>query len=176
MSSIAKFENTIGGWLKPLPHLPEAGRKWLAENIWWIALVGLILSVIGMVMLIGTIIVAFPFIFGTATIISYYSATAYTGFWMVSSVVSLIFMIATVVITAMAISPLKKRIKKGWDLMFITLIIGGLSAVLSAIINFNVLNFVPSIIFAALGLAIGSYFLYEIRSFFDTTVVAKKTK
>lgn len=172
---MAKFENTIGGWFKPLPHLPASGQKWLAENAWWIVLVGLILAVISMMMLVVAIIVALPYIFATAAYASYYSSAAHTGLWMVSSVVSLVFIIATIILTAMAISPLKKQMKKGWDLIFITVIIGGLSTIMNASIDFNMLSFVPSLLFGALGLVIGTYFLYEIRSHFDGAKVASKT-
>jgi len=176
MSSINKLENKVEGWLKPLPHLPLAGQKWLAENVWWIVLVGLILSVIGALILIGALVSILPIILMTSGYAGYYGGSSYNLFWIVGSLVSLVFMFATIILTAMAISPLRQLKKKGWNLLFITLIVSGLSTVVNAIINFNLFSFIPSIIFGAIGLAIGAYFLYEIRSYFkvEAKVVEKK--
>ena len=33
MSSMSKFEDMVAVWLKPLPHLPVAGQKWISVNV-----------------------------------------------------------------------------------------------------------------------------------------------
>ena len=86
MESIHKLENMIEGWLKPLPHLPTQWRKWLADNLWWITLVGVVLSVIGVIGLFIAMLIAIPLIGTTTSLYSAYGITTtqtYTGWWMV---------------------------------------------------------------------------------------------
>jgi drug/metabolite transporter (DMT)-like permease len=175
MESINKLENTIAGWLKPLPHLPTTWQKWIAENVWWITVIGVILSVIGVVALIGSLSFL-SFVTSSSYYYGYYVAQSHTSLWMISSVVSILFMIVSIVLMAMAINPLKLMKKKGWGLLFLTFVVGALSTIVSIILNFNVFTFIPSIIFGAIGLAISAYFLYEIRSYFNGVKVAAPVK
>ncbi|HZJ34603.1 MAG TPA: hypothetical protein VFD55_01135 [Candidatus Angelobacter sp.] len=165
MSSISKIEDMIAGWLKPLPHLPTAGQKWISQNIWWIVLIGVILSGIRVLALIG-ILFATSAVWGAIT---YYVNESYSGWWILSSIISILFMAAIVIVSAISINPLKGLKKKGWNLLFFTLLLSAASIVVSVIISFNVFSFMPSLIFGAIGLAVGAYFLYEIRSHFIVT-------
>lgn len=162
MSSISKIEDMVAGWLKPLPHLPVAGQKWISTNAWWIILVGTILSGISILTSIGAIFTTLA-VWGAVT---YYVGQSYGSWWVLSSIISILFMVAIVIVSAISINPLKNLQKKGWDLLFLTLIISAVSIVVNAVINFNVVGFIFSIIFGAIGLAVGAYFLYEIRSHF----------
>jgi hypothetical protein len=176
MESIHKLENMIEGWLKPIPHLPTEWRKWLAANVWWITLVGVVLSVIGVLGLIFALINAMA-IFGAVS--SFYSvygvstAQTYTGWWILATAVSLVFLVVTIVIEAMAVKPLKSQNKKGWDLMFLVFLIGVVSQLVGIVLNFNAMSLIPSIIFTALGIAIGAYFLFELRSYFKGAIANK---
>ena len=60
-------------------------------------------------------------------------------------------------------------------LLFATSLISLTLSVISYIIDFNLANFIPSIIGAALGLAIGMYFLFEIRTYFKDGSKAVKS-
>jgi hypothetical protein len=173
MSAMTKFEDTIGGLLKPIPHLPTAGQKWIAENVWWIILVGVILSGISVLVSIGGIFTALAFLGAATSYFGYYGVQSYTGWWVLASVISLLFMIAVVVVSAISISPLKAMKEKGWSLLFLTLLISAVEIVVSVLVNFTVVGFIFGIIFGAIGLAISAYFLYEIRSYFKSAVVAK---
>ncbi len=161
MESLSKLEKMVQGWLKPLPHLPESARKWIATNIWWLELIGVIILALSGVTLIGSIL----FSLGLAAAVLG-AGVVYTGLATLSAVVSLIFMVASVVVMAMAISPLKNLKKRGWDLLFLALLINCASIVLSALFNFNFASFLSSIFSGAIGVAIGAYFLFEIRSYF----------
>jgi len=164
MSSISKIEDMVAGWLKPLPHLPVAGQKWISANAWWIVLIGTILSGISILTSIGVLFTTMA-VWGAVT---YYVGQSYGSWWILSSVISILFMITIVIVSAISINPLKNLQKKGWDLLFLTLLISAISVVVNSIINFSVIGFIFSIIFGVIGLAIGAYFLYEIRSFFKT--------
>ena len=73
-------------------------------------------------------------------------------------------MIGTIFLTAMAISPLKDGKKKGWTLLFYVLLLQVLSIIVNAILTLGVISFIFSIIFGAICVAIGTYFLFEIRA------------
>lgn len=159
MEFINKIEDLIGTWLKPVPHLPADWRSWLAKNAWWLTLVGVIISVFGLFGLLSTLSLF-------SSTVGYYSVytdaviKTQSGMWMASIYVSLALLIVTVVVEAMAISPLKVMKKKGWDLLFIAYLIGIASGVVTALINANF----TSLISTAIGAAIGAYVLYEVRS------------
>ncbi len=168
MDSIHKLEDNIQTWLKPLPHLPKNWCEWIAKNVWWITLIGVILSALGALALVGAIMSA-------GTIVSVYGVygdsilQTQTGLWMTASVISLAFLVLTVVITAMAISPLKALSKKGWDLLFLVYLLGIASQVVGAVVSvfgYTGTNFLSGIIGAIISAVIGAYFLFEIRSHF----------
>jgi len=161
MESIHKLENMMGEWLKPLPHLPVEWRNWISKNVWWITLVGVVISVFGILGLFSALS------FFTATTNHYgplYTAATQThgGLWKLSIYISLALLVATVVVEAMAISPLKVMSKKGWDLLFLAYLLSVVSGVIGAVLNVDIF----SLITTAIGAAIGAYFLFEIRSHF----------
>jgi hypothetical protein len=157
MESLHKLEDMVEKWLKPLPHLPENWRKWLAENAWWLTLIGVILSVIGIFLLLG------PLLFVTAVTTSVYGvvvAETHTGLYMLAIWVSLALLVVVTIIEAFAISPLKALSKKGWDLLFLALVIEVVSSLVSAVLNISIM----SLISAAISAIIGAYVLFEVRS------------
>lgn len=174
MKSIEKLESMVADWLKPLPHLPANLTKWISANLWWITLVGVILSAISVFSLIATLLAAATLV-GSVT--SFYGVgviSSHNSFSLFGSLISVVFLAATVVFTAMAVSPLKLNHKKGWDLLFMALLSQTVSIVVSAVINFNAFSFIYSILVGAISVAISAYLLYEIRSHFVST--GAKTK
>jgi hypothetical protein len=175
MSVVTKIETTVAGWLKSVPHLPKGGQKWIAENVWWIAMIGMIASIIGIFTAISALVVVATF----APSVDYYGyaiAQTYNGPTWISLVLSLVVSIIQITLLAMAIKPLRSLQKRGWTLLFLTLLLNAVSIVLSAVFSFNPLSFVFGLIFGAIGLAIGAYFTFEIRSYFvHVAPVAAKT-
>jgi len=177
MESINKLEKTIEGWLKPIPHLPITWRKWLGENVWWLTLLGVILSVIAVFTIIGAMFTAMSFLGSVNSIYGMYGMTSgsYSSWWMISSVASLVFMVVTVAISAMAVNPLKAQKKKGWDLLLLVFIVNIVSSIVGVILNFNIMTLIPGLIGIAIGAAISAYFLFEVKSQFNgVTAVSKK--
>lgn len=166
MSVVRQLETKVAGWLKPVPPLPTNAQKWLAENVWWLAIISVVASVIGMFILFNAIMAYLAFL-GAA--IGFYSAQTYASGWIVATLLSLVFSIATTVLTALAINPLKKLQKKGWDLLFLALLVGAVSVLVSAVASLNLGIFISDIIFGGIGLAIGAYFLFQLRSYFVKT-------
>jgi hypothetical protein len=169
MDTVRKLEKTVEEWLKPLPHLPAEWRKWLANNVWWIVLVGVILSVLGGLALIGALFTAMG---AVATVNTVYNSLGvnlspvYNGWWYSATIASIVFLVITVIINAMAVTPLKAKSKKGWDLLFLTFLVGVVSAVVSIVLNITTVSVVGSVISGVISVVIGAYFLFEIRSYF----------
>ncbi len=165
MSQVNKMEQTVARWYENTPHLPANGRQWLANNIWWLALVGVVLgtlAILGIMMtslLVSSIFVAVGGAYGAVL----------GGFTLVATLIILAFAIVSVILTGLAISPLKTKLKKGWTLLFVVMLINVLGAVLDFIFTFNLSGLLLTVIMAGLG----GYLLFEIRSFF---VVAKPVK
>jgi len=67
-----------------------------------------------------------------------------------------------VVLEAMAITPLKAKQKRGWDLLFLVSLVTFTGAVLNALITGNINHIFGLII----GTLVGLYVLFEIRMYF----------
>lgn len=164
MEFINKLEKTVLGWTKSVPHLPVVAQKWLGSNVWWIALVGAILS--GIAVLFALVALSALIAIIGAPSNAYYVYGGYTGTAIVASLVSLAFLIGNGILLALAVNPLKAKQKKGWVLLFLTLLLEALSVVVNAVLTFSVLGFIIGILFGAIGLAIGAYFVFEIHGQF----------
>ena len=164
--SIKKFEDTIQGWLKPIPHLPTTWRKWISDNVWWITLVGVILSVIGLFGLLIVLLGAMSFFGANSVFYGAYVPATYSGMQLFAGFVQLLFLVATVAITAMAIMPLRLMSKKGWDFLFLAFLIGIVAQVVGAVLMTNPSGIITTLLSDLIGAAISAYFLFEIRSYF----------
>ena len=172
MEFMKKLETTLAGWYKQVPfHFPPNGRKWLTENVWWLVLIGVVMSILA---LIG----AFKLMMYGNELVSQYQAVAgYYGVrdssWNYNTAiwVGIIFGLAILVIEAMAIQPLKALRARGWYLLFAAMLVGALSAVVSAVLNYDL----GSLIGAVIGFAIGGYFLFEIHPFGPRKATTTKT-
>src|SRR5690349_14000149 len=119
MESLKNLETMVASWYKGVPHLPKNGQKWLAENAWWLVLIGVILGTLGILsVLLGTLVVG-TLLAGVGGPVG----AAIGGLAFVIVVVSLAFGVVDMVISAMAISPLKTMRKKGWSLLFLVSLI-----------------------------------------------------
>ncbi len=156
MESIKKLESTIEGWLKPLPHLPANIKKWIANNIWWLDLVGVILIILTGIPLISAILLSL----GATAFFWSANIVALTGFAIFATFSSLAFLAVSLVIMILAVKPLKALKKKGWDYLFIGLLVSCVSVIFTALSSFS------SLFGGAIGVAISAYFLFEIRSYF----------
>jgi hypothetical protein len=179
MKFLHKIEKMIAGWLKNVPHLPVDGKKWLATNVWWLALIGAILTGISLLVAI-TGLVSLLSIVGTY-VATYYVSQAVSGWAIMTTIVSIIFMAAAVTLLAMAITPLKEMKKKGWVLLFMVFLLEAVSLIVSAVLTLNVAAAIISLLFGGIFLAIIGYFLFEIHGQFalpknSTKKSAKKSK
>lgn len=168
MDSVRKLEVMAAAWYKDMPHLPAKGQKWLADNIWWLTLVSVVIGAIGVVQVLAATLFVGAWVGGIAG--GVLGSVALSGLALFVVMLSLALAIVSLIVSALAIRPLRAKQKKGWLLLFITLLIGVLSTVVGFLFQWNFSSFIAGIIFAA----IGGYFLYEIRSYFGQVRVHKK--
>lgn len=166
MDKINDLERMIAEWYESAPHLPSQGRTWLAKNMWWITLVGIILMGLGALsILMGTF-------FASVAITAYggVAGAAASGVIILAAISVIAFMAIAVVLGAMAIAPLKAMRHKGWTLLFIIMIVDVIQQFVVFVFNFSLFGLIWGLLFTA----IGGYFLFEIRDFY--TKSAPKTK
>lgn len=166
MDNVKKLEVLIQDWLKPLPHLPIDAQKWIANNVWWMALVAAFGSAIATLMTINGISAYMNFIDNAPSYIGFYAVSSYATGWIWNAVIGLLFLAAATVLFSKAVTPLKEHRRWGWDLMFLVTLLGAVRAFLDAVFAFSFTGFLFGVLFGLLGLAIGAYLLLEIRSYF----------
>jgi hypothetical protein len=168
MESLKNLETMVASWYKSVPHLPKNGQKWLAENAWWLTLVGVVLGAMGVVSVLMVTLVAGTILVGVGGAVG----AALGGIALIAVLLSLAFAIVDIVISAMAISQLKAMQMKGWSLLFLVAMINVLSLFVSFLFSLNLFSLVWGLLFAAVGV----YFLYEVRDYFTGTKARHEAK
>lgn len=174
--SIRKAESMAAKWFRPVPHLPKFVQKWIAENSWWIVVVGVIASGISILIGIDDIFRYMAFVGNAASLYGIYNSSPYSSGWIIQSVVGLLISTLVVILLATAITPLKLMQRKGWDRLFLVLLVDVASIVIGSILTLNVFGVIFGLIFGAIGLAISAYFVFEIQPYFGAShrVVSKR--
>jgi hypothetical protein len=93
------------------------------------------------------------------------------GFALIVVLVYLALAVVSLVITALAISPLKAKAKKGWSLLFLVALINAAALVVNFLVDYNLFGMIWGIAMTAVGV----YFLLEIRSYFTDVRGARPT-
>lgn len=174
MEFIGKLEKTVLGWAKNVPHLPAAGQRWLGNNVWWIVLIGAIFSGIAFLFALAGLFTLISLLGAVSN--TYYVTGNFTSLAIMKAIISLVFLVINGLLLAFAVKPLQNKEKKGWVLLFMTLLVEALSVIINAILTFSFVGFVISILFGAIGLAIGAYFIAEIHGQFGHRVSATAKK
>jgi hypothetical protein len=174
MEVLGKLERQLLQWFKAVPHLPEPARKWLGDNVWWIAAIGAVLSGLGIIGLLITLFGNISIL--TGTVLSYYVSAGVVTWLIIQTIISLVFVGVQCALLALSVNPLKAKQQKGWVLLFLVWLLGAVSVVLNAVLTLSVFNFIVSIIFGALWLAVSGYFLFEIHGQFARVEKSKGVK
>lgn len=159
MEQIKQLELKMAEWYKAVPHLPARGQAWLANNIWWIVLVGVILSGLGLcILLLVVLLVATGLVvFGGAI------GAALSGILLVAVLINCGFSIVELIFSAMAIGPLKQGQKRGWNYLFAAYLVMVAATIVSFLLHLNAPGLV-GLVWNVICLAVIGYFLFEIRS------------
>lgn len=166
MQNINNLEVLIGGWYKNAPHLPKKGQDWFAANVWWLTLIWVILGALGVLATMMLLFFASIALVGFGGFAGGVAASALT----IGVIVALAFSLVSIVVGALAISPLKAIRKKGWTFLFIAVLVDAAARVLQFIFDYNIFG----LIWNAILIAISLYFIFEIRQYFITDRLAKK--
>lgn len=175
MELVHKIERSLAEQYKKLPHLPAGGQKWLAENAWWLVLIGVIFSLLGLIgiaLALGLAAIGLG-IAGASVAGSSGAAAGFAlgGLFMIITIVTSALFLVQTVLMAMAISPLKKLHKKGWDLIFVVALLNAVTGIVIGILSANPLSLLSQLLWAALG----AYFLFEIREYYLVKKAHPKT-
>lgn len=169
---IKKLSHFIEKTFKKLPHLPEKYAKTFAENLWWVLIVGMAVYVISVIGSIGAISVAISTANRFKGFLGIYASPVNLGPAILTFVISVAFLVISAVIIGLAIKPVKKMNKKGWDLLFIGMLINAVYVVANSVTS-GIISFLPNLIGGAIGVALTAYLLNEVRVYF---VEEHKTK
>lgn len=161
MDKINKLELTVAAWYKNVPHLPLDLQKWLATNAWWLACIGVIVGGLVVFTVISATLLAGAVLTGVAGAVG----AVVGGIALIAVVLSSILAIIDLIIIGAAIMPLKARAKRGWTLLFITVLINVLSIAVSLVLSLDIIGAIWSLLMTA----VGAYFLFEIRHLFGAT-------
>jgi uncharacterized membrane protein YfcA len=166
MISQSKAENKVGAWLRPVPHLPKSGQIWIAENAWWIVLAGVIATAISIMLGLNGVSKYATFVGNANSYLGLYVTSPYAAGWIFSAIISLALATVVVILLVSAITAIKEQQKKGWERLFLALMVEAISVIAGAFLTFNVFDFIFNVIFGGIGLAIAAYFVFEVRSYF----------
>jgi len=146
----------------------------LADNVWWLALAGVILSILSAVSAFYRAMFADNYVddiyrgYG----ISYPHSDVFGLNMSAYMLIMYIGIVIGAVIVGLAINHLKIKHKKGWDLMFLALLVSIVIQVVGAL--FNLSNLVGGILSVVIGAVIGSYLLFEIKPYFKAETKKEK--
>lgn len=168
MEEIKKIENVVAGWHQKLPHMSTNARQWLANNIWWIVLIAAVLQGAAIFGALMMLLVVNGFLRGVMGL--YLFGVEPSSLMTFTAFLSLILYIINLILMIVAITPLRHKLKKGWTLLFIVMLINAVPVVLDLIWSFDVGSFVINAMF----IAVLVYFLFEIRHLFKNRQAKQK--
>ncbi len=167
MGALKSLEDQLAPLFKDLPALPKGIKDALVQYWPYIALALGVLQILAALSLFGLVTAASTII----TYAGYVTGNPYTGFTLIAAYSGIALLVVDAVIFFMAFSPLTKRAKRGWDLLFLSTIINAIYGVTQVFIG---ARGVGSLLGSLLGTAIGLYLLFQIRSYYGASKVAKK--
>lgn len=161
-AGLEKWLDDLVNKQQPL-QLPVDARKWIADNAWWIVLIGGVLTLWSAwgFWQAGHLMSGLTNVLNEAA--RMYGATTYANELGLMWYLALVGIVIQAVLMLLAVSKLKELKKSGWNLMFYV-------SLLNLVIGVIYL-FVPGYAFGGLlgtlvGVAISWFFLFQVRSRF----------
>jgi hypothetical protein len=162
-SSLSGLTKWLETFFKSWPQLPKGFTDWLSKNVYWLALVGGILSlIVGVFGLIGL-----PSVLSATSTLddvarAFGVATQLGWQYKFASVVSVVQSILSAVLLLLAYTPLKAMKASGWKFLYWNaLLVWGIN-LLYSLITVNIFSLVLNVLFGAIGL----WILFSIRPAF----------
>ena len=173
MEQVKKLENMVAGWFKGAPPLQKSTKESLATAWPWVALVFGVLQLAAAWGLWRLFDRAQPFeelanqysqYFGGADI-------GYSSFDKTMIYLAIAIAVVQGVLLLMAFSPLRDRLKKGWDLMFLSAVIGVAYSVSTLFVDGRG---VGSFIFGMIITGFVLYLMFQLRDMYSTKATPVK--
>lgn len=139
-------------------QLPYGLRVWLADNAWWLVLVGAGLSLIG-------VLQAYFAMNATENFVATYGMRDMVTVSRSSVYVSVLISVLSAVLLFMASSKLKLHEKDGWNLLYYNFLLASALSLLSGVL-FNPFG-LAVLVWFVIGFAIGAFVLFQIRRYFS---------
>ena len=130
-----------------LPALPKGANDFIVSIAPWLALVFGVLAILSGIAAFGFLSVLSPF-----AAVAGATQYAFTG------LLAALVLVVQGAVELLAFPSLKSRKVRGWNLMFLSLLL----SVVSSVFYLSVFGVVQSLI----GLLIGYYFLYQVKSYY----------
>lgn len=128
-------------FIKKAPALSQKAKDWIVKAAPYLALIFGVIAIPGLIAILGVGTITAPF-------------WAFTGGRSLGHIVVFLISAAQVALELMAVSPLFKRKKRGWDLMYKATLL----SVVSAILSFSGFGVVVAVI--------SLYLLYQVKSYY----------
>ncbi len=159
VKSLEKSLNEVFG--EKAPKLPEGGKKFLVEYIPYLALVGAIFSVINAWGLWNAARAASSIVnWANELSRAYGGSSVTTSHFTVWVWLAIAFTLANAVLYFIAYSPLKARLKRGWEYLFYIALLGIGYAIVTLFVDGRGFG---SFLGSLVGAAVGFWFLFQIR-------------
>lgn len=147
----AKHMGALEQWMAPIfakfPHIPENGRKTLADIAPWLALIFGVLGLLGIV--------------SAGSLMSYLSFSFIgMGMIQITMFISLLAGLIACILEILAFKPLKAMKKKGWDLLFYATVLTTATTILSLLFGYSEIG-------GLVGALIGLWLLFEVRGLYQ---------
>lgn len=151
METVKSIEKQLVDVNKGLPKLPTGFTKWLANYGWLLVLIGVVLSVMSLIALVPLLLIAFGIIgiFGAQYGYVGYDVASQLG-WLSTSI-SVISLLVVLYLEVIAISPLKAKKYRGWELIFIANLISLGLSIIGSIIALQFASIVWALFLSAIG-------------------------
>lgn len=147
MNSLHQLAKALDPYYAKVPALPKGVNDFIVSIAPWLALIFGVLAILSGVAA-----------FGFLSAFSGLAMAAGVGGYALTAILASVVLLAQGVIDLLAFSPLKARKQRGWDLMFLGVVLSVVSSVVSL--------HVGSVIGGLIGGAISYYFLYQVKSYY----------
>lgn len=169
METVRTLERQLVEINKGLPKLPKGLTKWLADYGWLLVLIGVVLSVVTLFTIVPALLTTLGIMSFVGVQYGIYGYGLDVLGWL-SVILSIVNLLVVIYLEAVAISPLKAKKYRGWELIFIASLVSIVLGAIGSIITLEIGSLVVTIVFYAIGL----YFLFQLRDHFAPHVAKEK--
>lgn len=162
MTKKLDLEGRLKGWYDRVPHLSNDSREWLANNIWWMAIIGVVSLTLSLILIVRELLVALSIASHVFVVMlpQYAHMTGHTWVLLTLQIVQFVF---TMLLMAVAVQPLRARARQGWVLLYWSFLVNFGLEIVATLLGSDL----GGVLMAIIRATIAGYLLFEIRSYFE---------